>query len=636
MTALLLAAALAAPPTAAFERTEARVPCASSSPLRRPFFGDLHVHTSYSLDASTQNVRSRPADAYRFARGEPLDIPPYDAAGTPLRTLRLERPLDFAAVTDHAELFGERTICTTPGLPGHGSPVCTIYRRWPRLAYYLMNGRASRDVALGRYRFCGPEGAACLEAARTPWGDIQQAAEAAYDRTPECRFTTFVGYEWTAAPEAKNLHRNVLFRSAAVPELPASYFEATSPEALWRALRAGCLEAIPGCDVLTIPHNSNLSGGLMFQEVSEGGAPVDGAWARTRQAFEPLVEVMQHKGDSECIPGAGVADEQCGFEKLPYDSFGGKYVSSMRHAPEAVSFVRHALKRGLALGQRLGTNPFKYGLVASTDTHLGASGFVDERTFPGHGGAGAPSPSALPPGLVDEADFNPGGLAVLWAEENSRDALFAAMRRREAYGTSGPRIVVRFFGGWEYPDGLCDEPDVAPGGYALGVPMGGDLPPRGMARAPVFVVSALKDPGAGGAPGTPLQRIQIVKGWLAPDGAPHERVWNVAGDAGGGADVDLGTCTPRGPGAVQLCAVWRDPEFDPAVAAFWYARVLENPTCRWTQWSCNAHGVDCARPATVGEGLAPCCDPALPPTIQERAWTSPIWYAPPPREPVRP
>ncbi len=624
MIAVLLAAALAAPPPA-FPRTETRERCADSAPLRRPFFGDLHVHTGYSLDASTQGVRSRPDDAYRFAKGEPLGIPPYDAAGTPLRTLRLRRPLDFAAVTDHAELFGERTICETGGLPGHDSMICRLYRRWPRLAFYLMNGRVSRDVALGRYRFCGPRGAACLEAARTPWRDVQVAAETHYDRSAACRFTTFVGYEWTAAPDTKNLHRNVLFRGGAVPELPTSYLEATSPDALWRALHAGCLDTKSGCDVLTIPHNSNLSGGLMFQPVREDGTPADAGWARTRQELEPLVEIMQHKGDSECIPGAGVTDEQCGFEKLPYDRFGGKYLASMRHAPEQSNFIRDALKRGLALERRLGVDPFKYGLVGSTDTHLGAAGFVDERTHPGHGGAGALAPSELPPGLPDDVEFNPGGLAVLWAEENSRDALFAAMRRREAYGTSGPRMVVRFFGGWDYAAGLCEAPDLPAQGYAGGVPMGADLPPRGAARAPVFVVSALRDPDAEGGP---LQRIQIIKGWLGADGQPQERVWDVAGNASDGDGVDLTTCTPQGGGAGSLCTVWSDPEFDPTVPAFWYVRVLQTPTCRWTQWACIAHKVDCTRPDTVGEGLAPCCNPAVPRTIQERAWTSPIWYAP--------
>ena len=624
MIALLLVAALAGP-APAFEGSESREPCAVVDPVRRPFFGDLHVHTGYSLDAATQGVRTRPDDAYRFARGETIGLPPYDQAGEPLRTLRLRRPLDFAAVTDHAELFGERKICDTPGLPGYDSFVCRVYRRWPRLAFFFMNARSTRDVHLGRYRFCGPGGVDCLDAARGPWVHIQEAAEAHYDRTAACRFTTFVGYEWTGSISTKNLHRNVIFRTAAVPSLPASYFEASSAEALWKALHAGCADGVPGCDVLTIPHNSNLSAGLMFRAEQEDGTPVDGDWARTRQRLEPLVEVMQHKGDSECLPGTGVTDEQCAFEKLPYDSFGGKFTSFMYEAPTPVSFVRDALKRGLALGRRLGTNPFKYGLIAGTDTHIAAAGYTDERKHPGHGGAGTTAGGELPPGLSDDAEFNPGGLAVLWAEENSRDALFAAMRRREAYGTSGPRMTVRFFGGWGYPDTLCGAPDLAARGYAGGVPMGSDLPPRDGAAAPTFAVTALRDPDEEGAP---LERLQIVKGWLGSDGEPQERVWDIAGGATTGAVLDLRTCAVGYGGSAALCSIWRDPEFDPAVPAFWYVRVLQVPTCRWTQWACNARGVDCARPEAVGEGLAPCCDPALPRTLQERAWTSPIWYAP--------
>jgi hypothetical protein len=344
------------------------------------------------------------------------------------------------------------------------------------------------------------------------------------------------------------------------------------------------------------------------------------------------MEVMQHKGDSECMTGLQTEDELCSFEKLAMNNFRGRYMRWRAEPPVAYQFIRNVLKEGLAQQARLGVNPFRYGLVASTDTHLGTPGLVAEQAdYPGHGGAGTPVGEELPAGLPDALDFNPGGLAVLWAEENSREALFAAMRRREAYGTSGPRMLVRFFGGWSYPANLCESSRLLETAYAGGVPMGGELPPRAgdaaADAAPLLAVSALRDPGAAGTPGTPLQRIQIVKGWTQDD-VLHERVWDAAGDPEGGASVDLDTCEPSGAGFDSLCAVWRDPDFDPAQHAFYYARVVENPTCRWSQKLCVARGVRCDDPATIGEGLAPCCAVDHVRTIQERAWTSPIWYRP--------
>jgi hypothetical protein len=609
----------------AFAATETREPCAHHDPLRLPFFGDLHVHTSFSQDASTQGTRNRPRDAYRFARGEALGIQPYDDAGRARRSLRLERPLDFAAVTDHAELIGEVEICRTPGLAGHDSWVCWIYREFPRAAYFLMNTKSSmRDPT--RFGFCGEKGERCLAAARGPWQEIQAAAEGAYDRTAACRFTSFVGYEWTGSVDTNNLHRNVIFRNQRVPELPASFYEASNADALLAAVRRDCTERGDGCQAIVIPHNSNLSNGLMFQTVDAQGRPLTAEAARERAELERLVEVMQHKGDSECRLAPDATDELCGFEKLSYANFAQKYLPFFAEAPDPRSFVRHTLGVGLAEEQRLGVNPFKFGLIASTDTHLGTPGAVDERDHPGHGGAGAPAARELPRGLPDDFEFNPGGLAVIWAEENSRDALFEAMRRREVYGTSGPRHLVRFFGGWELPEDLCGREDFVATGYARGVPMGGDLPTRG-AAAPVFAVSALRDPGTGRGPGTALQRIQIVKGWLE-NGTPRERVIEVAGDAASGASVDLATCEPTGPGADGLCRVWRDPDFDASQRAFYYARVVENPSCRWSTRVCNAKGVDCRDPSAVPEELAVCCEAGRAKTIQERSWTSPIWYTP--------
>jgi hypothetical protein len=427
-----------------------------------------------------------------------------------------------------------------------------------------------------------------------------------------------------------------------VPDYPTSWVETPSAVDLWDALVRDCLSGRKACDVLTIPHNSNLGSGVMFATASlrtlaDANRPVTADEARRRQRFEPLVEVMQHKGDSECLIAGDTTDEACGFEKLPYNSFAG--VQRIQRgvgrgagpdplAPTRADMVREALKRGLEEEQRLGVNPLKYGLIASTDTHLGTPGFVAERGHAGHGGAGSSPTAGAPIGLADDLEFNPGGLAVVWAEENARDSIFEAMTRRETYGTSGPRISVRFFGAWQFPKGLCSTPDLAAQGYAHGVPMGGDLPERPEPNlGPRFAVSALMDAGTPAAPGTPLERIQIVKGWIDAQGQRHEKVFDIA-SARSEASVDPATCERSGAGVEDLCKVWRDKEFDPALPAFYYARVLENPSCRWSQLVCVEQKVDCSKPASVAPGLKGCCSPDHQPIIQERAWTSPIWYRP--------
>jgi hypothetical protein len=622
--ALALALCLLAPLSArAVTRTETREPCANADPLRRPFFGDTHVHTALSFDAAGQGTRNGPHEAYRFARGEAVGIQPYGDDGAPLRTVQLRRPLDFAVVTDHSELLGELHICNTPGLAGHDSTVCRVHRRWPWLGYVLVNGSMLDQRAPRRYRFCGEDGARCREAALAPWREIQDAAEAFYDRTSGCRFTTFVGYEWSGNPDSKMIHRNVVFRNAVAPPEPANYVDDRTGERLWQRLRAECLEAGTGCDVLVIPHNANLSGGELFATAREDGSPLTASEAELRASLEVLLEVNQHKGDSECRQST--TDGLCGFEKLPFATMRQSALPWTWSDPPANSFAREVLGAGLALQERIGVNPFKLGLIAASDTHLATPGLVDEDRFAGHAAGRFTSRTEVPP-LPDNWWFNPGGLAGVWAEENARDALFEAMRRKEAWGTSGPRIVVRFFGGFALPADLCAAHDFAAQGYAKGVPMGGDLPPAPSPGAkPVFAVSALRDPGTADHPGTPLERIQIVKLWVE-DGAARERVIDVAG-APGGAGVDLATCALRGGGADQLCATWTDPDFDARRPALYYARVVENPSCRWIQWSCNERRVDCS--SRVSGGLASCCDPDVPKVIQERAWTSPIWWTPP-------
>ncbi len=606
--------------------TEEREPCTTVAPLKQAFFGDLHVHTRYSLDASTQGTRTTPAQAYEFALGQRIGIQPWTEEGKAQRSLQLARPLDFAMVSDHAELIGEVRMCNTPEVEGYNAWECKLYRAWPRGAFYLFNTMSGmRQSHLG---LCGKDDALCLRAALKPWQEMQEAAERYYDRSSECTFTTFVGYEWTGMNPSNggNLHRNVVFRNAEVPHLPASYLDEPSAQALWGSLDETCNGRGSGCDSLVIPHNSNMSAGSMFNSLTDDGKPMSKAYATTRARFEPLVEIMQHKGASECYFEAGVTeDELCAFEQLQKDNIAG-----LNNPPTPdTGFVRKVLADGLLLEQSLGVNPYQFGVVASTDTHLGTPGAVQEDEFLGHGGDGVPAADEVPPGLPEKLEYNPGGLAVLWAQENTRDALFDAMRRREAYGTSGPRIISRFFGGWNFPADLCASPDRIERAYALGVPMGSMLPNgQDAQRFPTFLVAASQDVGTANSPGTPLQRLQVIKGWIDAGGLRHERVLDVAGDADNGAFVDPKTCATGGRGFADLCTVWVDKEFDPAVRAYYYSRAVENPTCRWSQRMCVAAAVDCARPETIGEGYEGCCAAEHRPVIQERAWSSAIWYSP--------
>jgi hypothetical protein len=608
-----------------FTRTETRESCTRTNPLRDPYFGDTHVHTALSFDAAGQGTRNRPRDAYRFARGEALGVQPYDEEGVPRRTVRLRRPLDFAIVTDHAELLGETALCATPGSPGYDSLICFISRRWPWLGYLIVNSQMIDVRDPPRYSFCGPDGRVCAEAAAGPWDEIQDAAEEAYDRSAACGFTSFVGFEWSGNPESKMIHRNVVFRNTVVPRLPANYIDDHTAERLWQRLGNECLDAGTGCDVLTIPHNPNLSGGLLFT-TETNGHPIGRADAELRAKMEVLLEITQHKGDSECRLGAPVTDELCGFEKLPFARMREQATFWSRTEPPPMSYAREVLGAGLEQASRIGANPFKLGLIGATDTHLGTAGLVDEDQFVGHAAGTSTSRTEVPP-MPDSVILNPGGLAGVWAEENSRDALFEAMRRREVYGTSGPRIVVRFFGGWDLPAGLCDAPDLVAQGYARGVPMGADMPARPEDGTPTFAVWGAQDPGTAEHPGTPLERVQIIKLWVE-NGAAREQVVEVAGDTASNARVDPKTCRPEGRGHDTLCGVWRDPAFDPSAHALYYVRVVENPSCRWTGWVCSARHVDCA--ASIPDGLEACCDITVPKTIQERAWTSPIWYVPQP------
>jgi hypothetical protein len=633
---LLVSVARAAPP--AWQRTEVREPCAASDIFRKPFFGDLHIHTSFSADAFIYGTKTVPRDAYVFAKGGTIPLADDNEGQT--RSGHIDRPLDFAAVTDHAEFYGEVRVCDTPGSPVYDITQCQILRQaeptpgdqFPTTVQWLFPAGVPRPT---HHAFCSTPGVDCEAARVSVWQDIQAAAEEAYDRTPACTFTSFVGYEYTASPLGRHLHRNVIFRNEHVPPAAASFIETATggvPQGLWSAIETQCLQAGIGCDAVVIPHNSNLSDGMAWLD------PADADEARRRQQREPLIEIHQVKGNSECRfdrlarAGAGTADELCTFEIEPKPHQGPTAKEPPIDQYPQRNLVRNILKDGLALEQKLGVNPFRTGFVGDTDNHDAAAGSVAESAdWPGQSGSNDSSPARQ---IDDDIRANPGGLTVAWAEENSRDAIFSALARRETYATSGTRPVVRFFGG-DLTGLRCGSATFVRDAYAGGTTMGGEIGPVRGGQSPRFAVFAMKDPGPNGVD---LQRVQIVKGWVDKKGVTHEQVYDVAGKVGT-ADVDPATCEPRGKGASELCAIWRDPKFKPRERAFYYVRVLENPTCRWSTRVCRANGVDplsadCATQAAAkGAPWGNCClnpsnDKYLDPVVQERAWTSPIWYRP--------
>jgi uncharacterized protein DUF3604 len=643
-------------PVLAFDRTEQREPCADYSATRKPLFGDLHVHTSYSFDSHVSNQRNDPNAAYTYARGEPIVLA--DADGNQTVRAQIQRPLDFTSITDHAEFLGPINLCTQDSAKlAYWFPACIagrsdwFYGRLLAARYWTSVGVVDDSNQKSESFVCSLGD--CSAAHKEAWQGIQAAAEKHYDRSRECSFTTFVGYEYTDAPNYANLHRNVIFRNAIVTDTAISTYDTGSKNVpqLWRQLREQCIDGIAGCDVLAIPHNSNLSRGLMFPD------PGSEKEAQDRLFFEPLVELVQHKAASECrfdrLVGSGLdtEDELCDFEQVVADNLGmlgtlhGEVQIEEGRAVPLEKFghrnmVRNVLKDGLGLEQSTGINPFRMGFIGSTDTHSATPGGAEENNYVGHLGQRDSGYRNVQDHFFD----NPGGLAVVWAEENSRDSIFEGMRRREAYATSGTRPVVRFFAGEDLPEELCSDPDMVARAYASGVPMGGEL--QAPKQSPAFLVSAAKDPGTARHPGLDLQRVQIIKGWLDSAGNTHERVYDVAGTPDNRASVDPNTCLPTGSGHKNLCTVWRDPEYNSRESAFYYVRVLENPSCRWSTLQCQAAGVNpfaenCADQAAeqtarlqdegaVGDVYGRCCldpqqEPFYQPTIQERAWTSPIW-----------
>jgi len=615
--------------------TESRAVCGHRTERRLALFGELHSHTSFSFDARSYGTVADPKKALEFARGGEIHLAPVGKDGTSKRIAKLGRPLDFAAITDHGEFLGEIGLCMTPGSAGYDSARCKKYRDPKALAE---DGAFDFGVFLSSFKPKRPDDLADDKAraamARTRWKAMQDAAEATYDRTEACKFTSFIAYEYTNTRGVSNMHRNVIFRNADVPELPITFFEATTEWQLWRALDKACARDGKGCDALSIGHNSNLSNGHYFIPRYDGatGKAKQASNAGLRSRVEPLVEMFQHKGDMECRNGMDKTvahDPMCAFEKQrPADDEQceedkpGVFGMRLHGCVHRLDFIRPALVEGLKESARIGVNPYRFGLVAATDTHNATPGHVSSTGFPGHVGVADDSPdkrlafegTSTHDGVIN----NPGGLAGVWAVENSRDAIFEALSRRETFATSGPRIRIRMFGGWGYDKAMCGDADKLAKADDAGVPMGSSMkaPPSG-ATLPTFAVWAEGDAGTSENPGTKLSHLQLIKGWVDKDGKGHSKVFDIAGKYDPKATADAKTCKPSAAGVEKLCAVYEDTTWEPGQRALWYARVIEQPSCRWSTRECNSLP-EKDRPEA-------CKSAKIPKTVRQRAWSSPIW-----------
>ncbi len=578
---------------------------AQPNPDRNAYFGETHVHTSWSFDAFIfGNLATGPADAYKYAKGEPIKHPlGYD--------IKIETPLDWMGVTDHSEYVGTVRLANEPGsfmsklpiaqkLVVHGP--ADIQRIYLWLGTAMVEGKPVKELLVP-------------EIAGTVWKENNQAADQA---NQPGKFTAFCSYEWTSTPDFRNLHRNVFFKDCAkVPKMPFSSIDSAHPEDLWKWMDG---QRKAGNELLAISHNANLSDGHMYPiDVDSFGRPIDAAWAASRDRNERLVEIKQIKGQSETHPLLSPNDEFANYEVLSY--LLGNPEGRFDHI--VGSYSRQALKDGLTMQDARGYNPYKFGFVGGSDSHNTGVPYRQNNFYGGHAHLDGAVETRMSGHLFAGLDVrleNPAGVTGVWAEENTRASLFEAMQRKETFGTSGPHHKLRFFGGWSYGSDLLAQADWVKTAYANGVPMGADLPPM-KSKAPTFVVWAAKDPTSGN-----LDRIQIVKGWTK-SGQSFEKVFDVvwAGDRkpdkltgkvppiGSTVDIDNATYTNT-IGAVELKTVWTDPEFDPSLHAFYYARMLEIPTPRWT--TIQAHELGVPPPN------------AVPPTVQERAWSSPVWYTP--------
>ena len=586
----------------------------------RPYFGDTHLHTSFSMDAGAFGARIDPRGAYRLARGEELT----SSSGQPVK---LSRPLDFLVVADHSDnmgffpdLFaGKPEILASP-----------TGRKWYDMIQSGKGADAAIEIIVAFSQGTFPKELLYSPGSRAYKAAWQATIAAAEEYNTPGRFTAFIGYEWTSNTGGNNLHRNVIFRDDHVRASQVEPFTvyppgSDNPAELWKWMEA--YEQKTGGNVLAIAHNGNLSNGLMFPIIEAFGRPIDRHYAETRTRWERLYEATQTKGDGETHPFLSPNDEFADFEK--WDK--GNLDASAAKTNDMLQreYLRRALQNGLLLEQKLGANPFKFGLVGSSDAHTGLSA-MEEDNFFGKTTPQEPGPERLGATFVDNPktgikimdwEVLASGYAAVWATENTREAIWDAMQRRETYATTGTRMVVRFFGGWDFTHADAATRNPAEIGYAKGVPMGADLTPAPTGKAPAFLVAALRDPI-----GANLDRIQIVKGWLDAKGEVQEKVYDVVwsgsrkpGHHGKlppvGNTVDVANATWTNTiGAPELITVWRDPDFDAAQRAFYYARVLEIPTPRWTAYDAKRFGIQPPPGARM--------------TVIERAYTSPIWYTP--------
>jgi hypothetical protein len=594
-------------------------PYAGRSTPTMVLWGDTHLHTNLSLDARAFGVTLGPEEAYKLARGDEI-------TSSHGERVRLARPLDWLVVSDHSDAMGTMNEIVK------GNPDLI---RDPKVKDWHNRIAQGGDTALAATMevietFAGITGESIPEIlmdkdfVRSIWEDYLEIAERFNDPG---RFTTIIGYEWTSTEGGNNLHRNVLYRDNAEQArqmLPFTAAESFNPEDLWNWMAA--YEEKTSGRLLALAHNGNVSNGLMFPEINPvTGKPLTREYAETRIRWEPIYEVTQIKGDGEAHPYLSPNDEFADYE--PWDKAN---LGPVPKKPEMLQYeyAREALKNGLKIEQKVGVNPYKFGMVGSTDSHTGLATAEEENFFGKHSGK-EPKPerwSALVGEFGDIRYYGweqvSSGYAAVWASENTRKAIFNAMKRKEVYATTGPRMTVWFFGGWDFElaDALAREPGVT--GYSKGVPMGGDLRNAPKGKAPTFLVASLKDPYRGN-----LDRIQIIKGWLDGKGKTHERVYDVAVSDGRKIDKDGRCKTPVGNtvdvpnatwansiGDAELFTVWKDPDFDPQQRAFYYARVIEIPTPRWTAYDAKRYGVKMG--------------PEVPMITQERTYTSPIWYTP--------